>query len=100
MAHQVCESDPRTVAQRRADALGALAAGAEQLACACGATNCPAALDTDARAGAVVVHVIAESRSLECARSIHIRRARDATAHTRHHPVRGFGPRPRAARTR
>ncbi len=67
MAHQVCESDPRTVAQRRADALGALAAGAEQLACACGAPDCPAALDTDPRAGAVVVHVIAESGSLESA---------------------------------
>ncbi len=40
MAHQVCECDPRTVAQRRADALGALAAGAEQLACACGAPDC------------------------------------------------------------
>ncbi|MXI72180.1 DUF222 domain-containing protein, partial [Mycobacterium tuberculosis] len=28
MAHGVCEDDPRTLAQRRADALGALAAGA------------------------------------------------------------------------
>ncbi|WAC92835.1 HNH endonuclease signature motif containing protein [Mycobacterium sp. Aquia_213] len=64
MVHQVCESDPRTVAQRRADALGALAAGAEQLACACGAVDCPAAIDTDPRAGAVVVHVIAESGTL------------------------------------
>jgi hypothetical protein len=34
MAHSVCDDDPRTIAQRRADALGALAAGADTLACA------------------------------------------------------------------
>lgn len=67
MAHAVCEGDPRTVAQRRADALGALAAGGDQLACACGVPDCPAALDTDPRAGAVVVHVVAERASLDCA---------------------------------
>ncbi|CPR13491.1 HNH endonuclease [Mycobacterium bohemicum DSM 44277] len=33
MAHQVCDDDPRTLAQRRADALGTLAAGGEELAC-------------------------------------------------------------------
>ena len=38
----VCEGDPRTLAQRRADALGALAAGAERLCCRCGPSDCPA----------------------------------------------------------
>lgn len=36
MAHEVCPADPRTMPQRRADALVALAEGAERLDCACG----------------------------------------------------------------
>jgi hypothetical protein len=59
MAHQVCPADPRTVAQRRADALGTLAAGGDRLACACADPGC-AARFPDARANAVVIHVIAE----------------------------------------
>ena len=34
MAHQVCEDDPRTLDQRRADAMGTLAAGGALLVCA------------------------------------------------------------------
>lgn len=60
MAHQVCEDDPRTIGQRRADALGALAAGSTVLACRCGGSACAAATD-DARAGAVVIHVLADA---------------------------------------
>lgn len=59
LAHQVCQADPRTLAQRRADALGALAAGGEHLACQCPAADCPARVP-DARAAAVVIHVVAE----------------------------------------
>ncbi len=65
MAHQVCDDDPRTIAQRRADALGALAAGAEHLACGCGKPDCPAAADPDPRASAVVIHVLAEEAALD-----------------------------------
>jgi hypothetical protein len=65
MADQVCEDDPRTLAQRRADALGALAAGSETLACGCGATDCSAAAIRDARASSVIVHVVAEESSLD-----------------------------------
>ena len=36
LAATVCAHDPRTAAQRRADALGALAAGADRLGCRCG----------------------------------------------------------------
>ena len=64
MAHGVCEDDPRTIAQRRADALGALAAGAERLACTCGAASCSTA-DDDGRAGGVVIHVLAEADALD-----------------------------------
>lgn len=63
LAHTVCDHDPRTIAQRRADALGALAAGHTVLACACGMSECTA-VENDA-APAVVVHVVAEASALE-----------------------------------
>jgi hypothetical protein len=65
MAHQVCEADPRTVEQRRADALGALAAGQTRLTCACGGSTC-GATPSVAPSG-VVVHVVAEAASLDAA---------------------------------
>ncbi|HPX35087.1 MAG TPA: DUF222 domain-containing protein [Mycobacterium sp.] len=61
MAHQVCEDDPRTIAQRRADALGSLAAGVQTLACQCGGPNCSA---PDPRASGVVIHVLADSEAV------------------------------------
>jgi uncharacterized protein DUF222 len=64
MARMVCEDDPRTLPQRRADALGALAAGATALSCQCGRSDCSAAVD-DGRASGIVVHVVAEQASLE-----------------------------------
>ena len=57
-----CENDPRTLDQRRADAMGAVAAGADRLGCGCGDPQCAAA--DQAAPGATVVHVIAEERSL------------------------------------
>ena len=64
MVKTVCDDDPRTMAQRRADAVGAMAAGANHLMCRCGGPNCTAAVD-DGRASSVVVHVVAERESLE-----------------------------------
>ncbi len=64
MIHGVCDEDARTTAQRRADALGALAAGAAQLACTCGSPDCPTRGEADPRAEAVVIHVLAESDTL------------------------------------
>jgi hypothetical protein len=64
MARSVCEDDPRTLRQRRADALGALAAGSDHLACRCDNPDCPTAVD-DGRASSVVVHVIAEQATAE-----------------------------------
>lgn len=61
MARVVCGEDPRTLEQRRADALGALAQGADRLACQCGRSACEAA---DAAPSAVVVNVVAEEKSL------------------------------------
>jgi hypothetical protein len=64
MARSVCEDDPRTFAQRRADALGALAAGSQHLSCTCDNPDCPAAVD-DGRASKVVVHVVTEQATTE-----------------------------------
>jgi hypothetical protein len=63
MATGVCTNDPRTLDQRHADALGALAAGADRLACGCDNPACPAAGD-DGRAGSVVIHIVADHTAL------------------------------------
>ncbi|MGV0646782.1 DUF222 domain-containing protein, partial [Mycolicibacterium sp. XJ2546] len=57
----VCEADPRTKGQRRAAALGAIAAGADQLACHCGQAQCPRAGAADPRAAAFVIHAITDT---------------------------------------
>lgn len=57
LAATVCADDPRNREQRRADALGALAAGAERLTCRCGRPDCAAAAVV---AKPVLIHVIAE----------------------------------------
>ncbi|MCI4676876.1 HNH endonuclease signature motif containing protein [Candidatus Mycolicibacterium alkanivorans] len=64
LAATVCPDDPRTVAQRRADALGALAAGADQLACGCGRAECDLSSARGQRSG-VVVHVVANQSALD-----------------------------------
>lgn len=60
-AAAVCDADPRTHEQRRADALAAFGHGADRLACRCERPDCDAAGTTPS---AVVVHVIAEHASL------------------------------------
>ena len=74
MATAVCADDPRTLDQRRSDAMTAVFSGAQSLPCACGSDDCQAA---GTRAGSVVVHVVAHADTLE-----------DAT------PVRLDGPHP------
>lgn len=63
VAATVCGQDPRTVEQRRADALGALAVGMDRLACRCGQADC-AAGECSGGAG-VVIHVVAEKATVE-----------------------------------
>ena len=62
LASTVCEHDPRNREQRRADALGALAASADRLACRCGRADCGAGKRPAATP--VVIHVIAESATI------------------------------------
>lgn len=66
MARAVCEDDPRTMGERRADALGALAAGSVHLRCQCGDPRCEAATP-DGRAASITVHVLAEQAALDAA---------------------------------
>lgn len=67
MANAVCDDDPRTLAQRRADALGALAMGAETLSCACDNGDCPSSAGSDARSTNVTVYVVADQAALNAA---------------------------------
>ncbi|OBB11245.1 hypothetical protein A5761_24840 [Mycolicibacterium setense] len=60
MARGVCDNDPRTIGQRRSDALGAIGAGADHLTCKCGNPDCDAT-GTDPRSRAVVVHLLAQT---------------------------------------
>jgi len=62
LAASVCERDPRNRVQRRADALGALAAGAERLGCRCGDSGCMAAGRVPS---AVVIHVVANRSAVD-----------------------------------
>ena len=64
LAGTVCEADPRTKAQRRADALAALVAGADRLMCTCGDSDC-AETRGRLRNRNVVIHVVAERASVE-----------------------------------
>jgi hypothetical protein len=64
-AATVCNADPRTTKQRRADALGALADGAERLVCRCGQSECPATGADAPRAGATVVYVVVNQDTVD-----------------------------------
>lgn len=63
LAKDVCAADPRTLDQRRADALAALTEG-RQLACACGRPECPrkrevAEPDSNSGGAQVIINVVA-----------------------------------------
>ncbi|MCX2711401.1 DUF222 domain-containing protein [Mycolicibacterium sp. J2] len=62
LAASVCARDPRTVRQRRADALatlGVVGPQLERLACMCGDPDCPGS-GKDPRAAAVTIHVVTD----------------------------------------
>jgi len=62
LADSVCRDDPRSADQRRADGLGALAAGLSQLRCECGSADCTAASRPTGQS--VVIHVLAEQATV------------------------------------
>ncbi|VEG37951.1 protein of uncharacterised function DUF222 [Mycolicibacterium flavescens] len=67
MMKGLCDDDPRSMGERRADAVGALAAGHDQLACACGSPTCAAA---GVQASNVLIHVIADQAAIDDATRI------------------------------
>ncbi|ALR13667.1 HNH endonuclease [Mycobacteroides saopaulense] len=62
LADTVCPADPRTKAQRRADAVGALTRGLDQMRCTCGR---PACTGRDVADVAVVVSVVVNQSTLD-----------------------------------
>ncbi|WP_166905797.1 HNH endonuclease signature motif containing protein [Mycobacterium sp. DL440] len=64
VANTVCVNDPRTLEQRRADAVGPLARLESQLPCRCRRDDCPAA-QMRAAADAAMVHVLANESTLD-----------------------------------
>jgi uncharacterized protein DUF222 len=73
MVQEVCDDDPRSIGERRSDAVGAIVAGSFHLACRCGSETCPAG-DVPS-ASNVVIRVLAEQSTLDAA----IASANDAT---------------------
>ncbi|MCV7228280.1 HNH endonuclease signature motif containing protein [Mycolicibacterium komossense] len=64
LAATVCTHDPRSKDQRRADAAGPLAAGADRLACLCERDDCKAA-SAEPVASTVAINVLAEQAALD-----------------------------------
>lgn len=62
LAATVCDDDPRTLAQLRADAIRAMAAQHDRMSCHCDLDDCPAGGRV---ASSVVVHVIAQQSTLD-----------------------------------
>ena len=69
MARGVCDDDPRTLGERRTDALAAIAAGIHELACECGNTDCPAAQRAATPPATAVIHVVADADTVAAART-------------------------------
>ena len=96
LARTVCPADPRTLDQRRADAMGAMAHGNDRLACLCESDDCPAGENPPSTG--VVVYVIASAETLANAANHQHRRAApepDDCAETRPTPRRRRAHRPR-----
>ncbi|MEW5810598.1 MAG: DUF222 domain-containing protein [Actinomycetota bacterium] len=63
IAHTVCAADPRTLQNRRADALSAVGAGLDALACRCGLDDCDAATGPTPNRN-TTIYVIADSETV------------------------------------
>lgn len=65
----VCDNDPRTAAERRADAFAAIGNGNDVLPCACRSPQCPAA-GNPAPKSSVVINVIADQTAIDAAKDL------------------------------
>ncbi|BBZ79876.1 hypothetical protein MANY_52130 [Mycolicibacterium anyangense] len=64
LAATVCSDDPRTMRQRRADALAALASGASTMRCGCGSNDCAVKPTSSPDTGHIVIHLLAEAATV------------------------------------
>ena len=87
----LCHDDPRNMGERRSDALGAIAAGVESLACRCGSPQCPNAT-AQSRADAVAIYIVADEDAIQAARDELA--AQDKQAARDEHAARNFSRRP------
>jgi len=60
----VCDNDPRTSEQRRADACGPLARGEARWPASACQNECPATTESNA-AAAAIIHVLAEQATID-----------------------------------
>jgi hypothetical protein len=67
MARAVCEDDPRTLGERRSEALAAVAAGIFELVCECGDSECAAGAGDARRPVTALIHVVAQADTVEAA---------------------------------
>lgn len=93
IARAVCDADPRPIGQRRAEALGAVFAGAEGIACRCGAADCRNPALKESLKEHVVIHVVTDQEAVD-----HARGEAAAAAQGRRSPHKP-GPRRRALMT-
>jgi hypothetical protein len=59
----VCRNDPRTLQQRRADAMAVLTAGGTSMVCGCESADCPKR-EAVAEPGQIVIHLMAEAATV------------------------------------
>ena len=64
IARAVCDSDPRTIGQRRAEAMGAVFAGADRIVCRCAEPGCPNPTSV-ALKESVIIHVVADGSAVD-----------------------------------
>lgn len=64
IARGVCDADPRPIGQRRGEAMGAVFAGADRIACQCGQPDCPNPTSA-AMKGSVIIHVVADQAAVD-----------------------------------
>ncbi|HEY9267332.1 MAG TPA: DUF222 domain-containing protein, partial [Mycobacterium sp.] len=67
MLRGICDSDPRTVGERRSCAVGAIIAGQDHLPCRCGSPECAATAPPTSK---VVISVIADPAAVEAAQQL------------------------------
>ena len=68
IARAVCDADPRSIGQRRAEAMGAVFAGADRIVCQCALPDCPNR-DGAPLADSVVIHVVADRAAVDAAQA-------------------------------